>query len=260
VMEEEEYDIGRCVNVLAEMPQFRATLKRPPLLALLHRQRNSVQHTGEAISDDLLTLLVASGVKLYLEWSRLFFGLELDELFPKRHSLALPNFDIDVRAVQERYIAKLLDAARLNHRLAKDEIRSALYVTAALDPQLSDEEKEALFTGRPTLTPHGQAIAERLSRVSGTSRAQQYEDLAEFLATSPALKVVSKSAGAKGGAVPVYNAPKDPNAVPVSAPLTEFVLGDARSVLNAELATWRTARTEQRFDFISPRMRSKRWR
>ncbi len=251
VMEQEEYDITRCVNVLAEMPQFRATMKRPPLLALLHRQRNLVQHTGEAVSDDLLTLLVASGVKLYLEWARLFFGVELDDLFPNRHSLALPNFDIDVRAVQERYIAKLRGAAKLKQRLPKDEVRSALYVTAALDPQLSDEEKEALFTNRPPLTPHGQAIADRLSRVSGTSRAQHYEDLAEFLATSPALKVVSKSAGAKGGAVPVYSAPKDPNAVPVSAPLTEFVLGDARSVLSAELATWRTARAEQRFDFIS---------
>lgn len=251
-LESDEYDLFRCINVLAGLPALRTEIKRPALLVLLHRQRNLVQHAGESVPDDLLTLLVAYATKLFIDWADLLFGMSLDQLFPRRHGIALPNFDIDIRAVQERHVERLRAAARSKERLAAGDVRAAVYMNVALDPELSDDEKESLFSGRPPMTPRGRELAHRLQKAAETHRSSAYSELAEYLATSPALHVMSKTAGARSGAVPVYVDPKHPNAVPVKGSVPEYVIGDARSELQAEMASWRTARLEQRFDFISP--------
>lgn len=251
-LESEEYDLFRCINVLAGLPALRTEIKRPALLVLLHRQRNLVQHAGDSVPDDLLTLLVAYATKLFIDWADLLFGMTLDQLFPRRHGIALPNFDIDIRAVQERHVERLRAAARNKEKLTAGDVRATVYMNVALDPELSDDEKESLFCGKPPMTSRGRELAQRLQKAAETQRASAYSELAEYLATSPALHVMSKTAGGRSGAVPVYIDPKHPNAVPVRGSVPEYLIGDARSDLQAEMASWRTARLEKRFDFISP--------
>jgi hypothetical protein len=233
-----EFDLAHCVGALAEMREFQTSrsVLKAPTLSLIHRQRNRTQHGGEAVGDDLLALLVTAGTRIFIAWSALFFGLSVDDLFPRRTGTAMPALDLDLEDVRVRQLERLRAAAAQG--LDAKDVADALLLAASGDERLQDGESAAVFEGRETKTEVGAEYDRWLKRAGANWQRRYDSEVLTFLSNVPSLTLLSKTAGKRSGGVPVFFDPKNPAAIPIGTASLAVMAGDVQSILEVARTRW----------------------